>query len=374
MKNALLLIIVVFVFFSSGCKKDDSSPTTPTNKAPNQPVVVNPADGAINQPTSLTLSWTCTDPENDALTYDVYAGTTNPPLTQISANQTLTNYSMTGLSSNTKYYWKIVAKDAKAASTSGTVWNFTTGGAGTASISGHVTDATNNNPLTGAVVTLKLNSSTIGTVTTASNGYFEFLSLNSGTYTLSATKTNYIEGSYQVDLTSGELKTFDMPLSIQSTTIQYRIVLSWGNNPRDLDAHLFKGSYHVYYDAQGYQASTPYTTLDVDDTSGYGPETITIYNLDNESCRFYVHNYSGKYDGDIDIKQSQAQVKVYSGSVLLKSYAVPSTGTGFYWYVFDISAAGAITDKNYITDVTPTGNNNKPEFDKKNKKQVSTRN
>ena len=101
------------------------------NNPPNQPVNPNPVNGAIDQSITLTLSWSCTDPNGDPLTYDVYFGTTNnPPLA--SGNQTGTSYNPGQLNNNTTYYWKIVAKDNQGATTAGPVWNFTTvtGGGG----------------------------------------------------------------------------------------------------------------------------------------------------------------------------------------------------------------------------------------------------
>ncbi len=99
------------------------------NNPPNPPTNPNPGNGAVNQPTSLTLTWSCTDPNGDPLTYDVYFGTTNnPPL--VSGNQTGTSYNPGGLSNSTTYYWKIVAKDNHGASTAGPVWSFSTAAAG----------------------------------------------------------------------------------------------------------------------------------------------------------------------------------------------------------------------------------------------------
>ena len=126
MKNMFnrLSLILIILFFSS-CNKEDSSPTTPANKAPNQPVIVSPPNGATDQIVPLNLQWICVDPENDQLSYNVYLGTTNPPVAEVSIEQSSTNYQISTLAPNTKYYWKIVAKD-KSLSTSGPVWNFTT--------------------------------------------------------------------------------------------------------------------------------------------------------------------------------------------------------------------------------------------------------
>ncbi|MBU2483415.1 MAG: hypothetical protein KJ760_20205, partial [Proteobacteria bacterium] len=103
-----------------------------TNNPPNAPTSPSPADGVTDQSTSPTLSWQCSDPDGDPLTYDVYFGTSDPPTATIATDQTATSISRSGLTSNTKYYWKIVAKDNKGASTTGNVWNFTTITAATA--------------------------------------------------------------------------------------------------------------------------------------------------------------------------------------------------------------------------------------------------
>ena len=101
------------------------------NNPPNQPSNPNPVSGSINQPVNLTLSWACSDPDGDPLTYNVYFGTnSNPPIA--STNRTSASFTPGQLNNNTTYYWKIVAKDNQGHSTSGTVWNFTTisGGGG----------------------------------------------------------------------------------------------------------------------------------------------------------------------------------------------------------------------------------------------------
>lgn len=51
------------------------------------------------------------------------------------------------------------------------------------------------------------------------------------------------------------------------------IVLTWGENPRDLDSHITytddSSSYHIYYNNK--IDSTTGTNLDIDDVTSYGP-------------------------------------------------------------------------------------------------------
>jgi uncharacterized protein (TIGR02145 family) len=97
----------------------------PANQPPAQPTNPNPPNNSTNQQINSQLSWTCTDPENDPLTFDVYFGTANPP-PQVSTGQSTTTYNPGALSYSTTYYWKIVAHDDHSNTTEGSVWSFTT--------------------------------------------------------------------------------------------------------------------------------------------------------------------------------------------------------------------------------------------------------
>ncbi len=106
--------------------------TTLGNLPPNQPSNLSPSNNATSISLDANLSWTCTDPEGDPLTYDVYFGTNfNPPL--VNSGQSCTTYDPGTLNEETPYYWKIKAHDDHSNSTTGDVWEFTTqiGGTGT---------------------------------------------------------------------------------------------------------------------------------------------------------------------------------------------------------------------------------------------------
>jgi len=97
-----------------------------SNNAPNVPSDPNPGDSATDQPLSLELNWTCTDPDDDFLYYDVYFGnSSNPPF--VASNRITTSFNLAGLVSNSVYYWKIVARDEGGLEAVGPVWSFTTG-------------------------------------------------------------------------------------------------------------------------------------------------------------------------------------------------------------------------------------------------------
>ena len=96
-----------------------------SNNPPNAPSNPNPSNGATNVDNNKVLSWSCSDPDGDPLTFDVYfGGSTSPPL--VSSGQTGKSYNPPGaMDYSGTYYWKIIAHDDKGASTSGPEWSFT---------------------------------------------------------------------------------------------------------------------------------------------------------------------------------------------------------------------------------------------------------
>ncbi len=97
-----------------------------TNQPPFPPNTASPLDNETGVSTSPILSWTCADPNNDFLVYDVYFGTDNPPTTKVSSGQNETSLNRNGLSNGTAYYWRVVVKDNHNNSTVGAIWSFIT--------------------------------------------------------------------------------------------------------------------------------------------------------------------------------------------------------------------------------------------------------
>jgi len=95
------------------------------NHLPAAPSNPYPVDNAMNVPIDVTLSWSCSGPDGDSLTYDFYSGTdSNPPL--VKSNHTSDSFNPGTHQYNTTCYWKIAVKDGRGRETEESVWKFTT--------------------------------------------------------------------------------------------------------------------------------------------------------------------------------------------------------------------------------------------------------
>ena len=96
------------------------------NNPPYVPSNPHPVNNSEDISLDASLSWIGGDPNiDDIITYDVYFGTSNPPL-KVSSNQSVAIYNPGALEFSTTYYWKIVAWDNHGLSTDGSTWQFTT--------------------------------------------------------------------------------------------------------------------------------------------------------------------------------------------------------------------------------------------------------
>ena len=146
---------------------------------------------------------------------------------------------------------------------------------------------------------------------------------------------------------------------------EYRVVLTWGSSPSDLDAHLTgpKGDgnrFHVYWNNKIGQSTDGETIarLISDRRGGFGPESIAIKKLISGTYRFSVHNYSAnEAEGDSSLAvQSNAKVRVFSEDGLAYEFDIagddaPEVKVGNTWRVFEIDGeTGAVTFVNEMFD------------------------
>lgn len=132
MKTSKYLLLITFLcFLTFSCSgDDDNGEPLEINKPPNSFALSSPTTGSTHVDRIITLSWTTSqDPDGDTVSYSILMGNSEANLTPIVNNITQTNYNLTTpLSLFTKYYWKVIAVDAKGGSTESDTGNFTVRG------------------------------------------------------------------------------------------------------------------------------------------------------------------------------------------------------------------------------------------------------
>ncbi len=175
-----------------------------------------------------------------------------------------------------------------------------------------------------------------------------------GEHKLYVTKGNeYVKTEGSFVLEQGEITStpqVSLPKAVDFERI--KIVLDWGEYPSDLDSHIVSRDYHVYYS----RMQQGNLELDRDDTSSYGPETVTIKEpAEDDVYKYYVFNYS---DGDSPyssrLSNSEAQVRVFIDNEFKTSFKITPTQEGITWHVFNIINGNEIVPINTVSSIRPS--------------------
>ena len=234
--------------------------------------------------------------------------------------------------------------------------------ASTGTISGTITDAVSSANVSSVAISIRRGlSTTSGTVyntaTTNGSGVYSISSVARGWYTLQTSKSGYSDSTFHV-VSCGNVSSQDSSISTTLASGAMRIVLSWptGSTAADLDSHLqipdnSSGSFHIYYDTNVagvnhkkylYGASDN-VTLDRDETSAAGTETVSITAVRSGNYSYSVHDYTNKANASISkLANSGASVKVYYNSTTT-TYNVPNNA-GTLWTVFTFTSSGGLVE------------------------------
>lgn len=106
-----------------------------SNKPPNMPIYITPPNWQTWMEPTVIFKWTCSDPDGDDLTFDIYTGLsmqamkrTKTGINQSTIENGLVVYSdsISGFELKKTYFWQIFARDPAGNYTPGHVWRFTT--------------------------------------------------------------------------------------------------------------------------------------------------------------------------------------------------------------------------------------------------------
>lgn len=222
-------------------------------------------------------------------------------------------------------------------------------------LNGLVTDATTAQPIADATVSVFKQEIPIDKATTDSDGNYNFPELPAGVYTVEIHATGRLHTTRSnISIQKGESTTINASLSPFLANGALRMVLTWGESPVDLDAHLWLPAsmpVHISFTNHGALTACPFATLDADSMNGFGPETITIARrYPSGSYLYAVHNYNQSPD----LSRSQAQVQLFDASGLLATFSVPTQGIGSWWVVFRLDGeTGRIAEVNRLQEESP---------------------
>lgn len=231
-------------------------------------------------------------------------------------------------------------------------------------------------PLSGATVMIGTRSAS-----TNSLGVASFTGLAEATVSVSVSSNGFTAATQSATLSCASTNTITVALSPSSgqtgglTSGQFRAILTWGQNPSDLDSHMtgpISGStsrFHTYYaNRSGGTGST--CALDVDDTTSFGPETVTCPATSTTGSlvagvyRYSVHHFSGSST----IGTSGASVRLEFGNGTVYTYTPPSTasyrGSGDVWTVFELTVGStgsvSVAPVNTVTNGVSAGSVRSP--------------
>lgn len=195
----------------------------------------------------------------------------------------------------------------------------------------------------------------------------EALSLAPGVYTFELIKDGYQQKFVnKTILDTTETLDFDLLSINNSSSVNDNafatVILRWQENPSDLDSHTLltidNRNIDVYFANRQYGAvpqdrTNPCATsgviasLDLDDTTSYGPETTTICDGTKGPFNFKVHHYSGTSD----IGSSPTSVELITRDGSRYEFTAPTTGFSGddnVWDVFTIDSEQNVTTNNTI--------------------------
>jgi len=179
-----------------------------------------------------------------------------------------------------------------------------------------------------------------------STGQYTLVDMAAGDYTVFFSATGYITINHTLTITiSGNVDVTNLSFVLiivpEMANNQWRAILTWDKEPRDLDTYVFYPDLIEVVHFEHKIGAGNKVILDLDDRNGHGPETCTFLMDLTDSTQFY-HYMVFNYSNQPDLAVSGAIVRVYNGSKLEATINIATTVTGTYWHVFDLGMNGLI--------------------------------
>jgi hypothetical protein len=330
----------------------------------------NTADWAIERPENVTMGWTSQGLGPILYTFDsmvesafVYDGHAYRAEVDLDTSRTLSRITLSVVdvstltrpaNSPTPTWAGMGFIGVTLAGPAGTPGGGPSGGTGT--VSGQVVNALTGDPIAGA-------SLTAGGASTTSDagGMFTLTGVATGAQTLIGNAAGFAQSSTAIAVLAGATTDLQVALVPSSAADLITIVMAWGEEPTDLDLHMSGpdgagGRFHAYFFNEN---PVPHAFLDLDDTSSFGPETVTIRPEGGDfvpgEYRIWVHNF----DGSPGFDESDARLTVTAGGSQLGQFPATSASgdaSQGIWQVINltVTAEGGVTLAEVQTFTTGT--------------------
>lgn len=227
-------------------------------------------------------------------------------------------------------------------------------GGGTGSVSGVVVDAATSTFLANVLVALLSGSPN---TLTDSTGQFTLTGVPAGNQTLTFTLTGFTLYNMTVTVVAGQtLDLGEVPAVTPISGNERRFVLTWGATPEDLDLYGVTPAGDVAFYGNQNPLGDHSIFLDVDDTTSFGPETLTINGYQTGTYHLLVNDFSNGFGDPAGVDTgspsqlgtSSAVVQEYTAAGLVNTYPVPNCGgTDYWWNVLtlatDTTGPGTVT-------------------------------
>jgi hypothetical protein len=184
------------------------------------------------------------------------------------------------------------------------------------------------------------------------------LSLPPGRYLVTYLKDGYVpvrDSAVQVTRAGQQITTtLSMMLEAagQGGKRRVQIVLNWGSEDsqvKDADAHLcrldLKPLVHVFWQRKLHPNAKVSVELDVDDTNGGGPETVTLLDPPLGEYTYWVHNFSGE---PATLGSSAVKVRVLFGDSVAGEFPVPEGLNSRHWRPFKALKIDAMLEPSLV--------------------------
>jgi hypothetical protein len=235
-----------------------------------------------------------------------------------------------------------------------TTWNWDVPLEDVCQIEGVVQDLDGNPVADARVFSRGMQSGIMDEAYTTAAGAFNVRGIADEAFQLWAMKGSYASAVTQVTLTECP---YTLTAVLELLEPAFSITLRWGAAPSDLDSHLLIPAtwtedpddvFHLYFGNMGDLADDPYTQLDTDDVSSFGPEVVSSFHFYMGTYSYYIYNYSN--NGSIAASEASVTAEIAGESHTYLASTATGQGDPRYWHVFDftvdLGGVVTVTDRN----------------------------